>query len=108
MGVDEDLMKWIAEENIDLKVAPVFYYIYEFRPVKRTNRGLGVCTVCRQSIIRLLLSIRDQVVHKTPPSSSLPTHRILSAILQSTIPWGDQPIDGSVSVFASRWPGSRQ
>jgi hypothetical protein len=39
-------------------------------------------------IIRLLLSIRDQVVHKTPPSSNLPTHRILSAILQSTIPWG--------------------
>jgi hypothetical protein len=31
MGVD-DLMKWITEENLDLKVAPVFFYIYEFRP----------------------------------------------------------------------------
>jgi hypothetical protein len=49
MGVDEDLMKWIEEENIDLKVAQVFHYIYEFRPVKSTDRYLGVCTVCRQS-----------------------------------------------------------
>jgi hypothetical protein len=40
-----DLMKWIAEENIDLNVAPVFFYIYEFRPVKSTDHLFGVCTV---------------------------------------------------------------
>jgi hypothetical protein len=49
MGVNEDLMKWIAEENINLKIAPVFYYIYEFRPVKSMDRGFGVCTVYPQS-----------------------------------------------------------